>query len=630
MDQLPLFKPDSDWVAPDLNSLPDWKGIKRIGIDTETNDPDLTTMGPGARRGNSHIAGISFAIEDGPSFYLPTGHKGGGNLPEENVMNYLRHQAKNYEGIICGANLQYDLDWLDAYSVRFTGISRFLDVMIADPLISELHKSYSLQAIAERWGFSGKEENLMKEACVSYGINLKTRSWKGKIWTLPAEYVGPYAEEDASLPLQILRKQEREIDKQELGQIYELESAVMPVLLKMRQRGVLIDQDRLAQISNMALETERAALHEIKRLSGVMVAEGDVYKAAKLVPVMKAINFSLGETPTGKPKIDKAILEGSDHPVCKQILVARQYNKLRTTFVQSIMDRMVDGRIHCLFNQLRKQKDDGSLGGAGFGRLSSEQPNLQQQPSRGAYAKQWRGIYRPDHGEWICNDYSQQEPRMTTHYAYLARCGGADKAVKAYVENPDLDNHQFMADLTGLKRTYAKDIFLGLCYGMGGAKLARNLGLPTAMRRQGSGKFEKVYEVAGPEAQNILDTFNHHAPYIKRLSKKCETQAKRVGFIRTILGRKCRFPQINGGGFDWTHKALNRLIQGSSADQTKQAMVEADKAGLEIQLQVHDEINMSGSPKDAKMLADIMVECVPLEVPSKVDVETGPSWGEIE
>jgi DNA polymerase I-like protein with 3'-5' exonuclease and polymerase domains len=134
--------------------------------------------------------------------------------------------------------------------------------------------------------------------------------------------------------------------------------------------------------------------------------------------------------------------------------------------------------------------------------------------------------------------------------------------------------------------------------------------------------------VAGAEGQAILDQFDSKLPFIKALAKKCESVAKERGYIKTLSGRRCRFPR-EGNKWGWTHKALNRLIQGSSADQTKKAVVDADAAGLFLQIQVHDEIDGSfGTEAEAIRLAEVMRDTYKLRVPMKVDVEIGPSWGE--
>lgn len=647
--QQPLFvTAQSDWTPPDLNALPNWDTAKRVAIDIETKDPLLKKLGPGVRRGDGFITGVSFAIEDGPAAYLPMRHQGGDNLPVDAVLAYLRRQAREFTGTIVGANLQYDLDWLAEEGVLFARAAWFRDVQIADPLLYELHDSYSLDAIAQRWGFAGKDERVLRAAAADYKIDPKKDMWR-----LPARYVGPYAEEDARLPLNILRRQEREIDDQDLWGVYDLESRVLPVLLKLRRRGVRIDLRQLERVEAWAMSQETDALAQVTHSTGIRVAVGDVWKPDAIAPALEHIGIKLNKTSTGKPQIDKELLGGIDHPVAQALERARKVNKLRTTFAASVRDHITNGRIHCSFNQLRKQRDDGEgTAGAAYGRLSCQNPNLQQQPARDEFATMWRAIYLPEEGElWSANDYSQQEPRMAVHYACLAKdlIGHnawlkAVEARDAYRNDPNTDNHQMMADMAGIRRKDAKEIYLGLSYGMGGAKMCRKLGLPTMMAVRGprgrlydadtpegrrlAEEGARRFEAAGPEGQNLLDTFDAKVPFIKRLAKACEQRAKAVGYITTISGRRCRFPKDPHGNFDWTHKGLNRLIQGSSADQTKMAMVELDREGFDIILQVHDEVGLSvGDMKEAAAAAELMKTCTPLELPSKVDVEIGRSWG---
>lgn len=654
--QLPLFDLPSDWVATPVSSLPSWTGAKRLGIDTETYDPNLKTTGPSVRTGG-YVVGVSFALEDGPSHYLPVRHYMGGNLPADEVWRYLRDQAAAFDGILVGANLNYDLDFLAEQGVTFPKIKGQRDIQVADPLICELHDSYSLDAIAKRYGFPGKNEDHLRRAAMHYGIDPKADLWK-----LPAKHVGGYATEDAVLPLRILRRQEKLIEEQDLWQIFDLECRLQPVLLKMKRRGVRIDVAKLDQIEQWSINQELLQVAEIKRLTGRQLQLGDVERKKALVPVLTGIGVKLGTTPSGQPKIDKEALAGLDHPVAQCITRARKVHKLRTTFVASIRTYMVDGRIHSTLNQLRGHREQGDEKGARFGRMSSTDPNLQQQPARDDFAKMWRSIYVPDHeGQlWVSADYSQQEPRMLTHYAALLKLPGAEAAAQRYRDNPLTDNHSMMTrliypELSHLEdkdpvfqkaRKFAKNIFLGLCYGMGSGKLARSLGLPTRIITNAQGQQR---EVAGDEAEALLARFHRSVPYVKELANESQKRAAARGYIRTVLGRRCRFPQVGadvsldralerddlgrlltvGSGYDWTHKALNRLIQGSSGDQTKLAVVMLDEAGLCPQLQVHDEVDGSYDNMDqARRVAEIMETCLPLTVPSRVDLEVGPNWGE--
>lgn len=652
--QPPLFMTvGSDWTPPELSTLPSWEGAKRIAIDCETRDELLKEVGPSVRHGG-YITGISYAIEDGPGGYLPIRHAGGDNLPEDAVLNYIRDQARNYKGTVVGANLPYDLDFLAEEQITFDKAQWFRDIQIADPLINELHDSYSMQNIALRWGFDGKNEALLRAAAQDYRIDPKT-----DMWMLPARFVGPYGEDDTRLPLAILRRQEREIDDQDLWRVYDLESKLLPILVKLRRRGVRIDLDQLERVERWALEQEAIQLAEVHRLTGVRIKVGDVWAADRIAPALEHIGIRVPRTERGKPSIDKDLLGRIDNPVARALERARKVSKLGQ-FGGSVRAHMVNGRIHCTLNQLRKQKDDENEGtsGAAYGRLSCEHPNLQQQPARDDFAAMWRAIYLPEEGcYWASNDYSQQEPRMAVHYACLSRKTIGDWAWRSAIEardryrsDPDTDNHQMMADMiagrpaTPKERKNAKEIYLGLSYGMGGAKMCRKLGLPTMMAVRGPrGRFYDVnspegqrlvqegafrFEAAGPEGQALLDAFDNKVPFVKRLAKACEKRAKEVGYIMTLSGRRCRFPKDRDGNYDWTHKGLNRLIQGSSADQTKEAMVALDGEGFDMMIQVHDEIAFSVEDlKEANAAAEIMRNCTPLELPSKVDVEIGRSWG---
>lgn len=648
MLQLPLFAPTASWQLPSLSSLPSWADAKRICIDVETKDPFLKQLGLSVRRGG-YIAGVSFSIEDGPTFYLPIRHKGGDNLDEAAVLRYLIDNAKVFKGDLVGANLSYDLDYLWEEGIYFPQVEYYRDIQIADPLIYELHDSYSLQNIALRYGFAGKDEAVLKEAAKAYGVDPKSGMWQ-----LPGRFVGQYAEADTKQPLLVLRKQERIIDDKDLWDIWNLESKVLPILVRMRRRGVRIDQDRLQKVETWSIEQEQQALDLVRAQSGIRVALGDVWKPGAIAPALEAIGVQLGKTSQGKDQIDKDVLGSIDHPVAKALAHARKVNKLRTTFAASVRRYMVNGRINCTFNQIAREDDKGDQKGARYGRLSCVDPNLQQQPSRDEFANMWRSIYVPEEGAlWGCKDYSQQEPRWTTHFAAIMDLPGARAAAQAYHDDPNLDNHQFMADITGLPREFAKNLYLGLCYGEGGAKLSRDCGLPTRWALStGRGRsrelqhFERyedavkagmehehryIFETAGEDGQAIIDKFDDRAPFIRKLAKAAEAKAKQRGHIITVGGRQLHFPQRPDGSHDWCHKALNRLIQGSSADQTKKALLALDAEGCFMQLQVHDELDSSlESVAQGQKLARIMQDVTPALVPFRVDLEIGPSWGEME
>lgn len=671
--QLGFFTPEAKWSPPSMSDLPSWKGAKRIAIDAETRDPSLSNgLGPGAVR-DGYSVGWAFAIDGGPKHYLPFRHEGGDNLPPEQVLGYLREQIKDFEGEFVGANLSYDVDYGYSDGFQWNPNAKFRDIQIADPLIYELHMNYSLKAIGERYGIQSKDENVLLEAARSFGLDPK----KG-LWRLPARYVGEYGEQDVTSPLEILRAQEKVIEQRGLQEIWDLESDVLPVLVRMRRRGVRIDFDRLEQIEVWAENEEREALRLIKHETGVQIGFGDVWKPLAVAPALEATGMRLAKTSTGAPQIDKALLAGAKHPVATAILRARKVNKIRTTFAASIRKYAINGRIHCSFHQIAREDEDGDQKGVRYGRLSAADPNMQQQPSPDRdpeIAGEWRKIFIPEEGAiWGCNDYSQQEPRWTTHFAAVMDLPKAREAALRYQNDPNTDNHEMMTRLIHgdsqvdawlaekspnfkVNRGYAKNIFLGLCYGEGEAKLCHDIGLPTRWALiTGWGEYRRtelfehryeamsarmeagkgyVKEVAGPEGRDILDNFNSEVPYVGKLAEAATERAKEKGFVKTIFGRQLNFERRDDGTYDFTHKALNRIIQGSSADQTKLAIVELDRAGYFIQLQVHDETDGSfGSVEEAKAAGDIMRDCVLTRckpwVPFKVDTECGPSWGEVK
>lgn len=662
--QLTMFAPESDWRPPAISDMPSWAEAKVIGIDVETKDPGIAQkLGPGVRRGG-YITGISLTLDGGRPYYLPYRHEGGDNLPEDEVLRYMRGNAKNFTGEFLGANLGYDLDYLWEDGIESPNVDLYRDVQIADPLIYELHDWFSLDAIGKRWGVHAKEHTLLDEAAKAYNV-----SPKGGMWRLPARYVGPYAENDTESLFPIYEQQKAALDKDGLWDVFDLESRVMPALVRMRRRGVRIDEDKLEQIEKWSLDTEMECLSLVKEETGYDIGVGNVWKAQALAVPLENIGMKLGRTAGGAPQIDQDVLDSMDHPVTKAIARARKVNKLRTTFAASIRKYMINGRVHCTFNQIARETEGGDQKGARYGRLSSTDPNMQQQPARDDFAKMWRSIYIPEDGAiWGALDYSQQEPRWTTHFAALLDLPRAQEAAAKYRDDPTTDNHTMMTKLIfgdGIvdspefkaRRGESKIIFLGLCYGEGGAKLCHDLRLPTRWAYvSGWGDSRKIeyfpyrheaieakadnngtgyyFEAAGEEGQRIIDNFSANVPYVPELADKVKAKAMKAGYVRTPIGRRLHFPpKENGSGYDWAHKALNRLIQGASADQTKLAVVEMDRAGYFLQLQVHDEVDGSfGTVAEAEAAGKIMSECIKdvttPELPFLVDVETGKNWGD--
>jgi len=229
------------------------------------------------------------------------------------------------------------------------------------------------------------------------------------------------------------------------------------------------------------------------------------------------------------------------------------------------------------------------------------------------------------------------------HWAEAVGAVGAKEAGDRFRADPNTDNHDMTTQLfygmdawnswskeeRKLHRYVVKAINLGLSYEMGPGKLAKSLDQPYEVYRDHKGR--EKYK-AGPETYALLNQYHEKLPYVKGFSKSAMGAAGRMGYVCTILGRRCRFEYDEAKEeFTFTYRAGNRVVQGSAGDQTKMALVLADEAGLEVNLQVHDEIDACfESEKEAKLLEEVMLEAVPCSVPHKVDLESGPSWGEVK
>ena len=401
---------------------------------------------------------------------------------------------------------------------------------------------------------------------------------------------------------------------------------MLPVILEMKQKGVRVDLERAEYLKKELIKREKRIVQKIKKESGV--PEVQLWAANSLAKVFDALKLTYLRTPTGLPSFTKAFLENHTHPVARLVREAREVNKTHSTFIDSILKHEHNGRIHAEIRQLR-----GETGGTVTGRLSMSNPNLQQVPARNKeIGPLIRSLFLPEEGEqWCSADFSQQEPRILTHYASRSRYEGAETIADAYHDG-DADFHQEVANLVEIDRKTAKTIGLGIMYGMGKGKLADQLG------------------VTVDEASEVLAKFNTYAPFVRQLADSVMRSANQKGYIKTILGRRCHFdmwePLKYGTGRPMKHKeavheyngeikrafvykALNKLIQGSAADMTKQAMVHCYEAGYLCLLQVHDELVFSVKDMDAvKNICRLMEEAVPLDIPNKVDAEVGKSWGD--
>jgi len=650
--QSPLFAPPIEWEATPVSELPSWDGVQRICLDVECRDDDLYALGPGVRRGG-YVCGVAFAIEDGPSHYLPIRHEGGGNLSEEAVWQYLQDQAAKFTGEVVFNYGPYDLDYLWENKVEFKRARKHRDVQVAEPLLDELQKNYGLDAICARRGMDGKDEHELRAHADAWGVDPKAH-----LWRLHAGAVGAYACRDVRAPLVLLRQQEKEIDEQNLRATYDLESDVTLALVRMTRRGLRVDLDELDRVEAWAIQRLNEYIDQIHYRTGVRI--GSISNNEEVGAALKAHGLDVpmrtrkgtGEG-TGKPakieaQIQKLWLLQQTDDVSKAIVSAREFAKLLGTYVGGFRKHLIKDRLHPSFKQLvgagddDDDDDDGDASGARFGRVAAKHPNIQAQMKRSKeIQKRWRKVLVPDEGkQWFRADLGQQEPRLTVHYAELCNLPGAKQAGDAFRNDPCFDPYQLMvslcktaADDTEEKlkqlREELKEVYLGRCYGMGGGKLARKLKLPTFMKTNERTGF--VYEAAGPEAQDRIDRFDRGVPYVKKLAKLCTNKAKLMKYIVALGNRRVRFEVDENGEIMDEHKALNKLIQGSAAHQTKTALVNLDREGFPLQLTVHDEFGYSGDDEEeARRMGEITCNAVVIRVPFRCDIEKGSNYGELK
>jgi DNA polymerase I-like protein with 3'-5' exonuclease and polymerase domains len=606
------------WACP--SEYKDLSGYKEIAIDLETRDEGINEkLGAGWATGNGYVIGFAVAVE-GWQGYFPFKHFGGGNMIEKQVIKYMRDVCALPATKIFH-NAQYDVGWLRRMGIKING--QIVDTMIAAGIIDENRWSYSLNNLSKDYLGELKSEQDLNEAAKDHGIDPKAEMWK-----LPAEHVGFYAEQDARLTYLLWQRFKVEIQQQSLETVWDMESRLLPVLIEMREKGIRVDVEKANGLKKAFMAEEKGILKDIKDIAGEDV---DVWKARGIGHIFERLKIDFPRTETGEPSFTANWLSNSKHKICKLIVQAREVNKFHNTFLHGILKYEYKGRIHAEINQLRSDS-----GGTVSGRLSMANPNLQQLPARNKdYAKRIRGLFLPEEGcRWGSFDYSQQEPRMVVHYAASIGEGyeGSTELVEAY-SNSETDFHQTVADLAGIERSQAKTIGLGLMYGMGKNKLAISLGL------------------SKEEAETLIAKYNRKVPFVKLLSDRCMKKASDEGVIRTKKGRKCRFDMWETKDFGihqaesfenavskygranikraFTYKALNRLIQGSAADQTKQAIISCYEAGFMPKLQIHDELCFDiKTENDINKIKETMETCMEFKVPSKVDIALGDDFGQ--
>lgn len=570
---------------------------KECCFDTETTDIDAHT---------AELVGMSFAVNPYHAWFVP--------LPEnyhdcQMILNLFKPFFENENILKIGQNLKYDISVLRWYDVAVKG--PLFDTMIAHYLIepdqrhnmdflSETYLGYSPVSIQSLIGKKGKNQGSMRD--------------------VEMELLKEYAAEDADITLQLKYKFDPLLDKLSLRKLFEdIEMPLVRVLTDMEAEGVRLDSESLSEIGK-GLENEIKQLEsEIFSLSGTTFNIASPKQLGEILFEKMGLKTSTKKTKTGQYPTGEEVLSkiAHAHPIVQLILDYRSLTKLKSTYVDSLptLVNPRDGRIHTSYNQAV----------ASTGRLSSNNPNLQNIPIRTARGREIRKAFVPRNSQFtlLAADYSQIELRIIAHLS------GDKDMIEAFANG--LDIHTATAakvygvaleDVSRDMRRNAKMVNFGIIYGISAFGLSERLGISRG------------------EAGSIINNYFKEYPGIKAYMNNQMEFARKNGFVETMLGRRRMLRDINTAnsvvrGFA-ERNAINAPIQGSSADMIKIAMISIHKELIEknlqskMILQVHDELVFDAHKDEIEVLKVIieknMKNALPLSVPVLVETNTGNNW----
>lgn len=588
-----------------------------ISLDFETTglrywDPDFRVFGAGIAN-SSHQ--WYFDIRDNP--------------------NLFRWLADMLPGrLVIAQNAQYDYQCSRVIGMDPRTINWYC-TMVAECLINEHHLTYDLYSICGYHGIESKKKQHLDALQVAMGMKSHAEVLS-RLGDAPRDLAAAYGSSDARDAFDVWMAQLLKLDDQELRTVLRLEMDLLPVLADMSWHGVRVDLEAAHAAIPLLDEKEQKLQIEVDEIAG---GKFNVNSSPQIRTFFKpeAVNkfqwrlidgTLVGPTKGGKgPSLDQHAMREIKHPLAKKILDLRKTIKLRDTFIRGhvIGSADADGYVHTSFNQTRNDADAGTV----TGRLSSTDPALQQITKRDKEnAAILRAMFMPDIGdEWLCADYSQVDYRCAAHLQ------NDPAVIAAYAENPKLDYHQVVSDMTGIPRNppYAgapntKTINLGLSFGAGPGKLAFMMGMPYDIKEYRN----KMMYVPGPEAQAIFELYHKKSPATKAFMKKAENIARATCFVRTTTGRRLRFPRGIGA-----HKAAGLLYQAYAADAHKRGLIEVDKVIREqnlpgrLMMSCHDEIGVSmKQDEEVKRIILDRYTDFDLRVPITASADYGINWYE--
>ncbi|MBV8043554.1 DNA polymerase I [Pluralibacter sp.] len=590
----------------DEETLKSWietlKKAPLFAFDTETDSLD---------NHSANMVGLSFACEPGVAAYVPVAHDYIGapdQISRERALELLKPLLEDEKALKVGQNLKYDRGILANYGIELRGIA--WDTMLESYTLDSVAGRHDMDSLSERWL---KHKTITFEEIAGKGKNQLTFN------QIDLEQAGRYAAEDADVTLQLHLKMWPKLQKHEgpLNVFRNIEMPLVPVLSRIERNGVKIDplvlQKHSEEITLRLAELEQKA-HEIAgepfNLSSTKQLQTILFEKQGIKPLKK--------TPGGAPSTSEEVLEelALDYPLPKVILEYRGLAKLKSTYTDKLplMINPKTGRVHTSYHQAV----------AATGRLSSTDPNLQNIPVRNEEGRRIRQAFiAPEDYLIVSADYSQIELRIMAH---LSRDEGL---LKAFAEGKDI-HRATAAEVFGLplesvsaeQRRSAKAINFGLIYGMSAFGLSRQLNIPRK------------------ESQKYMDLYFERYPGVLEYMERTRAQAKELGYVETLEGRRLYLPDIKSSNAARRaaaeRAAINAPMQGTAADIIKRAMIAVDAWLLKEQprvrmiMQVHDElvfeVHKDALDEVSKKIHELMESSMALDVPLLVEVGSGENW----
>ena len=618
IDNLSLFSQESDTVKDKIDTdyqciltheqLDDWvsklANCQQFAFDTETDNVDHI---------HAKLVGISLSVAPYQAAYIPINHQYLGvpdQLPLDDVLTKLKPILENPAIKKIAQNAKFDYSVLANYGIYVQGIA--YDTML---------ESYVLNS-TERHDMDSMANRYLHLKTITYNDLTKVDKKQVTIDAIEVEKTTQYAAEDADVTLQLHQKLWPELEKdQKLSKLFtDIEMPLAIVLADMERTGVLIDA---RQLNDYSIELNKKML-EIEAELHFLAGEKFNPSSPKQI---QAILFDkhqlpvLKKTPKGDPSTSEDVLSelAEQYVLPRKILFYRSLAKLKNTYTDKLplMVSPIDHRIHTNYNQI----------GTVTGRLSSNDPNLQNIPVRNEEGRRIRQAFIAPQGYKIISaDYSQIELRIMAHLSQdqsLLSAFADDKDIHRVTASEVLSKPE--ADVTAEERRRAKAVNFGLIYGMSAFGLSKQINLPRK------------------EAQFYIDRYFERYPGVQAYMEETRQLATQQGYVETLSGRRLYLPKIiSGNGIEKRgaeRAAINAPMQGTAADIIKTAMIKMSEwiknqptGNIRMVMQVHDELVFEVKEElvseYSALIKSIMENCYQLSVPLKVDVGIGNNWDE--